>query len=255
MPRNKQLWSSERKPRDIADGILSNARKRQHAKKAILFTHGQNISHVMIILEGWIKLSTETIDGKESVVDILTAGDILGERAILGIETQAFSAEVISKHATILEVPVSTIKESITYNPKIGLYFLSSLVLHLQTLRTHIEHLTYATALQRVSCFLLSFNVNEGDHFPLPCNKTQIAAYLCMERETLSRTLAALKKEGCILLEDGCVTILNEKKLIAHNPMDEAQEPLFSRSNALIDSINELILQKQDNSKRLEAVC
>lgn len=252
MTLNKQLWSSEKEQRDIADEILPHARKRQHKKRAVLFTHGQIINNIMIIIDGWIKLSTETIDGKESVVDILTAGDILGERAVLGIETQAFSAEVISKNATVLEIPVGTIKESIEYNPKVGFYFLSSLVLHLQSLRTHIEHLTYATAVQRVSCFLLSFNTDEGERFSLPCSKTQIATYLCMERETLSRTLANLKREGCILLNEGCVTILDEEKLMAHNPMHE-EEPLFARSNALIESVNQLMLSRQDAPQELEA--
>jgi len=229
---------------DIADEILPHARKRHYTKKNILFMHGQTISSVMIILDGWVKLSTETVDGKESVVDILTAGDILGERAILGLDTQAFSAEVISKNATVMEIPIKTIKESIEYNPKVGFYFLSSLVLHLQNVRTHIEHLTYATALQRVSCFLMSFSASEGEKFPLPCSKTQIATYLCMERETLSRALASLKREGCIRIEDNNVTIKDAEKLMAHNPMHTEEEPLFANNHALIDSVNQLMTSR-----------
>jgi CRP/FNR family transcriptional regulator len=245
MKNNKSFYVSYQSHLEAADGFLPHAKKRSYTKRTLLFSHGDVIRSVRIILSGWVKVSTETLDGKEAIVDILTSGDILGERAILNLQEQKFSAEVISSQATFIEIPVHAIKESMINNTEVGFYFLSSLIVHVQSLRTHIEHLSYSTAIQRLSCFLLSFHASEGKEFELPCSKTQIATYLCMERETLSRALTQLRKQGCIKIEDSYVTILDEEKLSAHNPMLEEEEPQFANENNFIDAIQQLMKSEE----------
>ncbi len=232
---------------DTINEIFPYARERAYSKKTVLFNHGQVINHILIIKSGWVKVSTETIDGKEAVVDMLTSGSLLGENALLNSQEQSFSAEVVSKEATFMEVPISSIRESMNKNHNACFYFLSNLILHVHSLRTRVEYLSSATAIQKISCFLLSFHQNEGDSFVLPCSKTQIATYLGVERETMSRAIKKLKKDGIIKIEDEHITILNKERLTEYNPTaNESGKPFDGCYDSLVQAANQLMIDNRN---------
>lgn len=208
---------------------------RRYSKRTVLFTHGSKLEHIIVIVDGWVKLYTETIDGKELVVELLSSGGLLGENAILRHGEESYSAEIISTTATILEIPVSSVLENMKHNPETSYYFVSHLIKHVQQLRTHVEELTSAIATERVIKFLLSLCEAEGKQFTLPCEKTKLAPYLGMERETLSRIMSQLKKYCALEVDGSMITIPCRNTLLEYGFTLASEGHRFNASPELAD--------------------
>ncbi|MEC7577530.1 MAG: cyclic nucleotide-binding domain-containing protein, partial [Pseudomonadota bacterium] len=72
--------------KDARDSFIANliqsARIQKHSKGHVLFVNQDKAEKFYIVLNGWIKLFRETLDGAQAVVDILPAGHIFGETSI-----------------------------------------------------------------------------------------------------------------------------------------------------------------------------
>ena len=230
------MFLDDAKSFDLVKAMLPVAKKRTYTRKTILHTHGEIVNHISLIVSGWVKIYTETENGKESIVDIISTGGLLAEDALLGATEQRFSAEVISSEAVLIDVPNVTMNVMLQENPMLSSYIISTIIMHMHHLRSHAEKLASASAIEKLSFFLSSFYEFEGKRFVLPCSKTQIAVYLGMERETLSRAFKQLKNEGCVAVdENGRITILDECKLFNYRPTQyNATDTKLSNDNVIV---------------------
>jgi CRP-like cAMP-binding protein len=68
------------------DGFIASAaaqgRLLMAEKGRLLFTHQETATHFYVILQGWVKLFRETLDGAQAVVDILSDHHMFGETSI-----------------------------------------------------------------------------------------------------------------------------------------------------------------------------
>ena len=63
--------------------LLKNSNCKTYNKRKILLLHGETSKYLYVIVDGWVKLFQETIEGKESVISLYTRGDCFGRRACL----------------------------------------------------------------------------------------------------------------------------------------------------------------------------
>ncbi|MFO1241738.1 MAG: Crp/Fnr family transcriptional regulator [Rickettsiales bacterium] len=192
--------------------LLKLSKVCRHAKRKILFNQGESCGTVYIILQGWVRLFTITEEGQEPIIDLMTRGSILGFDTFVHANGATYSAEVVSDEVTVLEVPVIMLQENIQLNAAIGNYFVTMFAAQILRLQQHIERISFVPAQQRVTSFLLSLCEGSGRPFALPCEKSLIASYLGMKRETFSRVLSQLKQYG-VRVDGTIVTISDIAKL------------------------------------------
>ena len=53
-----------------------------HEKGRLLFVHEDVAERFFVVKSGWVKLFRETLDGAQSIVDVLAMGHMFGETAI-----------------------------------------------------------------------------------------------------------------------------------------------------------------------------
>ncbi len=176
--------------------ITNEAHAQTYTKGKILFIHEEKATHFYVIKSGWVKLFRETLDGTQSVVDILPAGHVFGETAIFEDNTYPYSAEIIEK-AEIISAPISTLKQEIENNNTLALNMLTTMARYRRQQDRELEHRTIQNAPQRIGCFLLRLT-NQNEKGPvtihLPYDKTLVASRLGMQPETFSRALSKLKE-------------------------------------------------------------
>jgi CRP-like cAMP-binding protein len=185
-------------------------------KGQIIFVHGEPAPRFYIIINGWVKLFRETLEGTQAVVDIVTQGHIFGEGSIFYDDSYEYSAEVI-ENSKIITVPLSALKYEINSNPKIAVSMLSMLSKRRQDQDKELEHLVIQNAPQRIGCFLLRL-VDQKKEGPatidLPYDKTLLAARLGMKPETFSRALVKLKEETGMRVKGSSIE-LDDKQTLA----------------------------------------
>src|ERR1700743_701072 len=61
--------------------LSSLGREREYPPGAALCVEGDPVTHVFVLLDGWVKVVAVTADGRESVLALRGTGDVVGETA------------------------------------------------------------------------------------------------------------------------------------------------------------------------------
>ncbi len=172
---------------------------RDYEKNEYIYHQGDEADRVFIVINGWVRVYRETIDGDESVPALLTTEEIFGEGAIYYQSNHyIFSAQAIEK-TRLLEISQTMMRRSAEANPDIMRRIMASVCQKMIRLQTENEHLANMKASQRVACLLLrlsSHMIGSGGTFTFPYDKSLAAAQLGMKRETFSRALTHLRPLG-----------------------------------------------------------
>lgn len=186
-------------PEDDVDEFIKSACLRHYKKNEYIYHQGDEADRFFIVLSGWVSLYRETIDGDETVSDLLTRGDIFGEGIIFYQNNNyIFSAQVVEQ-GRIIEIPKTVLRYRAEENPDILKRIMGSVCEKMIRLQTDNERLVLLSATQRVACLLLRLSahmVGNGGTFTFPYDKSLAAAQLGMKRETFSRALMHLDPLG-----------------------------------------------------------
>lgn len=182
-------------PNDAIETISAQSHIINADKGKVLFVNEDPADRFYFIISGWIKLYRETIDGAQSIVDILTINQVFGETAIFQNDIYPFSAEAV-EDSQIISLPMAILKSEIENTPKLAMDMMSSMARYRKQQDQEIENRTLKNAPQRIGCFLLRLidqNKKGRVIITLPYDKTLVASRLGMQPETFSRALNKLK--------------------------------------------------------------
>lgn len=191
----------------------------KHVKGKMLFLHEDDAQSFFLIKSGWVKLFRETLDGSQSVVDILSAGHIFGETAIFENDRYPYSAEVVEP-AEIVSFPLSALKGEIRENNDFAFNMMSAMARYRRHQDRELEHRTIQNAPQRIGCFLLRLADQEQTGpvtIHLPYDKTLVASRLGMQPETFSRALSKLKAQTGIKIKGATIEMDSLNQLVEYS--------------------------------------
>jgi len=184
---------------DLWADIVSSLRKKTYGNDDRIFSHGDAASGLWLVLSGWVKLTRQTPDGKESIVGLCTQGYVFGEAALFPHANYPYTAEVVGNSAELASIPSATIRSLITKDPMLSSHIMSLLNDRTSQAQLKLEQMTTMSAAQRLGCFLLRLchtQANGAKTLQIPVEKNVLAAYLGMKPETLSRSQQQLKPLG-----------------------------------------------------------
>jgi CRP/FNR family transcriptional regulator, cyclic AMP receptor protein len=80
-------------PKDMFADLVGNGIATADYRKGVsLFTQGEMADFVIYIQSGLVKVTAISAQGKEAIVTILSGGDYVGEKCLIGLEMRATSA-------------------------------------------------------------------------------------------------------------------------------------------------------------------
>ena len=194
--------------------LIEASNFKQYEKGKMLFIHGDDSNYCYVTLSGWVKLYRETCDGQEAVIGLATTGDIIGE-SNFDRSRHLFSAETINE-TSLLKISNKKLKKIVESDGMLASKVISSLNSSIHRLEMAVEHSSTMNAAQCISCFMIRLcggRLEGSIRLELPFNKTLIASYLGMKRETFSRGLKELKAQG-VKVRGGVINIQEIKRLV-----------------------------------------
>ena len=177
--------------------------------------HGDHAEALWLVLGGWVKLTRQTPDGKESIVGLCTEGDVFGEAALFPHANYPYTAEVLGSGAELAAIPAATIRALVGKYPTFTAQVITLLNERTLQAQLKLEHMTTMSAAQRLGCFLLRLchaQSNGAKTLQIPVEKHILATYLGMKPETLSRSQQQLKLLG-ITISGNTITVNQIEKL------------------------------------------
>ncbi len=210
--------------RDL-ETVASLVTVRQVPKQSIVVQEGEPGDAMYIIIRGSVKISYYAADGQEVVLALLGAGDFFGEMALL--DDQPRSATVItmadSELAQIRRVDFDRLLKS---SPALTRKMLTEVVARLRRTSLVLERISTMDVPRRLYSFLCDYCKSHGTRnthgdyeIKLPTHQL-LADQLSTSRETISRAIGTLKKEGIL-------TPLGKRGRVSIN-MEELETLLFA---------------------------
>jgi CRP/FNR family transcriptional regulator len=174
------------------------------ASGQVLFHEGDPATRVFTLTKGTLKLYKLLVDGRRQVTGFLHPGDFLG----ISIDDEhAFSAEAL-EDAQLCWFPRSRFDDFVEDEVTMERELYRMAAHELAAAQQQFVLLGRKTATERLASFLLmlakraemSNGVGAG-MVRLPMSRSDIADYLGLTKETVSRVISALKRDRIIRLE------------------------------------------------------
>jgi CRP/FNR family transcriptional regulator len=208
------------KPLDAAalDEVVSETEQISFDARDTLFDEGDRAGHVYTLIQGTAKLTRLLADGREQVLGFRFAGDVIGYT--VG-ETYPFAAQLLTS-AQVCRLDRRKLETLLRRFPALERRFLDLCVQELAATQEQLVSVGRRTAEGRVAAFLLSLaeagrrrNVT-GTQLDMPMTRGDIADFLGLTLETVSRTLTAFRRRGWIREPShGHVELVRKDQLLA----------------------------------------
>ncbi len=197
-------------------------RQRKLEAGQSLLWEGEDSVLVANVIEGVLKLSTGTADGREQIVGVVYPSDFIGRP--FGQQT-AHSVTALTE-ATVCVFSRTDFDSFAREHPALEHKLLQRTLAELDRTRSWMLLLGRKSASERIAAFLLEMSerlaaangmtpdADGSQTFDLPFSRQQVADVLGLTIETVSRQFTKLKGDGVIDLPSRrSVTILNRDEL------------------------------------------
>jgi CRP/FNR family transcriptional regulator len=181
-----------------------------------IIDEGEAADYLFNVTAGAVKLYKLLPDGRRQITGFLFGGDFLG---IAMNEKYAYSAEAVGK-VSLCRFPRRKLESLLDEFPKLEKRLLGMASNELVQAQDQILLLGRKTAQEKIVSFMLSLSdraVKRGSEpspIALPMGRADIADYLGLTTETVSRTITNLKRDGLIrLLQGGRVDLPDPEAL------------------------------------------
>lgn len=182
--------------------LSKTTHKARHQPGSELVGEGAEIRSYANVMRGVVKLTKVLEDGRQQVVGLQFAPDFLGR--LFGQES-AITAEAASA-VDLCVVPKGTLERLIEHNPALEHKLMQQTLRELDEARSWMATLGRKTAQEKMASFLYLIATHldpdaenmRSAQFDLPLTRIDIADFLGLTVETVSRQMTKLRQLGVI---------------------------------------------------------
>lgn len=188
-------------PTKTIEKALAHFVTRTHPANQVILLENDWGGSVYFILEGWVKIRTYNLDGKEVTLNILGKAELFGEMAAL--DEAPRSTDVITLTPTAIgNIPAQDFVELINSEPLAGIRLSQLMARRLRQVNRRLR-LRESDSTSRVADTLLFLAEGQGIQaqtgIQLPnLPHRELSSLSGLARETVTRVLTKLEKKGLI---------------------------------------------------------
>jgi CRP/FNR family nitrogen fixation transcriptional regulator len=176
------------------DAIESLGLRDEYAKDAEIYGQEEPVERIYRVVSGAVRTTRLMGDGRRQVGDFYFPGDIFG---LEPGPDHRFSAEALSD-SVILSVKRSALRADNAAAAELEQMIWTATMRELDRSCEHVLLLGRKTACERVASFLLDIVGRTGGHGALPMGRQDMADYLGLTIETVSRMLTQLQSSAVV---------------------------------------------------------
>ncbi len=190
---------------------------RSYQGGEVVFREGDRGNACHVVRRGSFKATKTHPDGRTIALTELRPGDMFGELALFSGELRSATIEALEPSATVALL-ADDIKRLLSSQPSIAIKMLASLANRVRAANERLARQSFQGVAGRVASVLLSQvearqaeGAGDGD-VVVTATQADIAELAGSARESASRFLAALERDGVVTLKRG--------RVIVHRPAD-----------------------------------
>jgi CRP/FNR family transcriptional regulator, anaerobic regulatory protein len=199
-----------------------------------IWSEGDERSHIYLLRSGAIRFSRMLPDGRRVVMGFAYPGDLIG----LGAEFHMADADAI-QCCRLEAMSVATFQRAVHTDPAFARLVQGEVSHALSSAQDHLVVVTRLNAAERLAHFLVALSAhnrrrgNSPASVVLPMRRVDIADFLGLTIETVSRTLTAFRKAQLIGMDQPSVVFLKGLAALARlasGNSDAGDAPVLKRA-------------------------
>lgn len=210
-------------------------RVTQHAS---LFLEGAPLTHLHVVRAGVLRCVKTECDGYEQVVSFATQGEVLGFDALC-VGRQPVGAQALEE-SSAYALPLAELRALRLQAPALDHALVLALSRQMVRAAATAEMMAAVAADVRLARFLLWMSARMGElgrsprRLRLPMCRRDVASFLGVAHETVSRSFGALAASGCLAVDNREVEILDlpQLEVRARSTRHAGDEPPATRGPA-----------------------
>lgn len=200
--------------------LFMNSHVQYYREDTIVFQKDEIATMFFFVLEGAVRLYFSAPDGREKNVRIFEKGDSFAE-ALMFMKRDTYPANAMTvMPSKILAINSDFYRKMILQNTDLAISLLGKCCEHIYMLSQQIEMLGVLDARGRLIRYLrqqLPVGAQDGHHLYISISKKDLAQYLAIRPETLSRLIRQLEREDIIQWhQHDCIVIRSVAYLQEH---------------------------------------
>lgn len=180
--------------------VATVARPMRFDRDELVYVSGSDVSQLLVVHTGRLRISRSSADGREHLVRILGPGDFVGEGAFLTGVRPDHTVTALEP-ASLCVFRHADLARLVRSHPSIALRMLQTVSTRLEETESRLASATSVDVSSRVADYLLGLagrRVDGAMEVELPLPKKDIAALLDTTPESFSRQLRRLSDAGTI---------------------------------------------------------
>ncbi len=199
-------------PPATLERLAAGATESSFSRGSVVVSRGEPATAVHVVAAGQLKLTIESPEGDEHVIEIVQQGESFGDAAILSNRNHFVTASAVST-CRLLNVTRQTLLAEVARDQEFSRRLSRNLGESVYRHTRDLESFLFYNAMSRVARFLLDQlnrqGAEGGGRVRLPAHKSLIASRLNMTKEHFSRTLRSLRQSGEIKVSGATIDVLN----------------------------------------------
>jgi CRP-like cAMP-binding protein len=182
-------------------GLAAQAQSRHYRPQALLFHGGERPQRMFFVCNGEVLLQRVTADGAPVILQRTRRGFL----AEASLTSPAYHCDAVCRTAcSVLVFPLDALRLAIDRHAPTRWAWIGALSAQSRLQRLRIERMALKSLRERLRHLVLSEGNADGE-YRLPGTRAALAAELGATPEALYRALAALRADGTLALEHGCI--------------------------------------------------
>lgn len=203
------------KPEQL-QSLPDKLRRRHYQRGEVIFHQDDPADRMHIIVEGRVKISITSEDGREKDIALFQPGDCFGEMALLDGSNRSATATAIEPSDTMVLFRQDFL-DFMSENPEVTADVTTLLTRRLRNVNQMLGDVVFLDVPTRVAKQLLSLaenyiNEDDGEASPedaivVPIAQEELARLVGASRETVSRALKSYRRLGMVTTSHRRITI------------------------------------------------
>ena len=194
-------------------GVLDSMRGRivRYAKGETIYRVGDEVLESAMVLEGMVIVDVSDSEGDDTNLNMLRRGDEFGVVLVLSGSMRSPMHVYAGTRCAILFYDLRAVRDKPVRNEveaKLVNNIMSSLASRCLDLYQKVRIYGKKRIRGRIRLYLMSLPVVDGE-VSLPMNRTELAAFLGVDRTALAREISRMQEEGLIAVNKRRVRLLN----------------------------------------------
>ncbi|MEU6488176.1 Crp/Fnr family transcriptional regulator [Streptomyces sp. NPDC046887] len=187
-----------------AAALLAAGVELRYPERTVLLTKGEPSTHVLLVRDGWLKVTDESADGHEALLALRGPGDVVGESAALDGTTRSATVVTLEPVAAVV-IASERFRDFLDRHPAAERSLMAVVTDRMRAGDRKRLELAACDVRQRLARLLLELaehhgeRVAEGVRVRVPLTQQELAGAVGASRESVARLLGELRERDAVI--------------------------------------------------------